>query len=111
MGRFWDGLGRLGDLLAVLGAFKIEFFQAMIQAGLQEASGIDFGRLWIGFGRRFWEALGAPRGRFGKPGVELASHLLRILQVSCCTTFATGTPALPRYAPWSVTMRGFLFRQ
>ena len=70
LGRDWDGLGRLSNalrhLLAVSGIQNRGFVQAMVQAALQEATGIDFGRVWEGFGEgfgRFWERVGKHLGR------------------------------------------------
>ena len=42
------------------------FVQAMVQAALQEATGIDFGRVWENFGEgfgKFWEDVGKHLGR------------------------------------------------
>ena len=103
LGRVWCGLGRLsgalGRLLAVLGAFKIEFFsnngpswsprglKGRVWKVLDRVLG-GFREVWGGFG----EALGTPLGRCGRPGVELASHLLRMLYVSGCATFCYRKP-------------------
>ena len=114
MGRVWCGLGRLsgalGRLLAVLGAFKIEFFSSngpsWSPRGLRGRFWKVWGRVLAGF-REVWggfgEALGAPLGallgRRGRPGVELASHLLRMLYVSCCTTFCYRNPRAASLRP------------
>ena len=73
MGLIWEGFGTvwglsnaLGLLLAVSGIQNRGFVQAMVQAGLQEATGIDFGRIWESFWEGFrwiWEGLRKPLGR------------------------------------------------
>ena len=77
LGRVWDGLGLLSELLGASGPFfdrsKSNFYKALVQEGLQEAFWIDFGWLWEGFGTNFgwiWEDLGRIFGNFGTKFLE-----------------------------------------
>ena len=108
MGSIWGGFGTLrsifwallGDFGAVLARSKSSFFPTWAQDGLQEAFWTNLGwisEVWEGF----WE------------GWEKCSTALLLHLISCayCLSFvgihfAKGTPALPRYAPRSVTIRG-----
>ena len=79
LGTIWEGFGAVwGASRALLGASwpfwgrsKSSFFQAMVQAGLQEASGVDFGR----FGEGFWQGF----GRFGEGLGRLLGRLLAVV--------------------------------
>ena len=99
MGSIWEGVGTLWGLSRVLldaswpfwERSKPSFFQALGQDGLQEAFWLDFWSIWEGLGGvlgGFGEAFGAPLAHLGRPGVELASHLVRMLYVSCCPIYA-----------------------
>ena len=116
LGRAWGGLKPFratpGRILADLGAFRMYLFSDMrprwVPKGFWARSLVDFGKVWGAFGEGFagiWNLsarLGADLGGLAKLGTDLAV-LLRTL---VGPTFRTGTPALPRYAPRSVTMRG-----
>ena len=72
LGGAWDGLGRLlgalGPLLPVFLRLKSIYFATLVQDGLQEPTGIDFGRVLGGFGKvwgRFLELWGTFWTDFG----------------------------------------------
>ena len=121
--------------MGALGLFfrrsKTYFFKALVQDGLQEAFWIDFGAILGGFGEvlgrisinflegfwKNWEEFGRFVGRFrfdvGKVFIyeaELALNLNSTLHVKVWLPrlkfFDVRTPALPRFASRSVTMRG-----
>ena len=97
-GLFWALLGAFGRLFD---PSKPNFYIALVQDGLQEAFWIDFGRVWGGFG--------CVLGEFGLSKLRLLRHMVIswTLWVSpAASHFATGTPALPRFASRSVIIRG-----
>ena len=128
LGSIWEGVGALGAVFwPLLGAFwpffgrsESHLFKAWAQDGPQEAFWVDFGLILKGFGRvlrAFWEHFGRFLKRFcfdfGKVLIyegELVLHFNSTLHAKVWLTlfefFCVGTPALPRYAPRSVTMRG-----
>ena len=106
--RFEEGLGRCGASFgrswATLGRFWRLQNRAFFQHGPKMGSKRPSGQIWAGFGEvwdRFWE---------GWEGCSTAL-LLHLISCAYCLSFvgihfAKGTPALPRYAPRSVTIRG-----
>ena len=106
--RFGEGLGRCGASFgrswATLGQFWRVQNRAFFQHGPKMGSKRPSGQIWAGFGEvweRFWE---------GWEGCSTAL-LLHLISCAYCLSFvgihfAKGTPALPRYAPRSVTIRG-----
>ena len=82
MGRVWDNLGPLmatfGQLLAVLGHSRSNFFQTLAQDGLQEAFWIDFG--WISEG--IWKDWGRIWDAFGISKLKLLGHSCMFLGIT-----------------------------
>ena len=110
LGSIWEGVGTVWGLSRVLldaswpfwERPKPSFFQALGQDGLQEAFWLDFWSIWEGLGGvlgGFGEAFGAPLAHLGRPGVELASHLVRMLYVSCCPIFCYRNPRAASLRP------------
>ena len=105
----WKGFGSLWAVLGpLLGAFwmfvgrsKAYLFNTLVQHGLPEAFWIDFGKGWAGFGCVLWE--------LGFSKLKLLHHMViswTLWASPAASHFATGTPALHRFASRSVTIRG-----
>ena len=111
LGRVWGALERLGAtfgrILTACWTFQIISFwnngPRWAPRGLLDGFWIDFGRVWGGFG--------CVLGEFGLSKLKLLRHMVIswTLWVSpAASHFATGTPALPRFASRSVTIWKFL---
>ena len=99
-GHFWTIVGRcLGLLNRSFCKHWSEMASRRAFGSIVRRFGEGLGRVWMGLGR-IWALKIEAFVSHGRP--------LSTLRAPCCLTFATGTPALPRYAPRSVTIRGGL---
>ena len=111
MGRVWgsilEGFGMLqgvswlllGVPWALCAPSKRHFFKALVQHGLQDAFGIDFGSIWGGFGRDLggiWEGFWRDLHHFEQIGGRFWTPLVKHSPVGADSLI--GSPALTRSA-------------
>ena len=102
LGSIWEGLGlsgaSLGRFWALLGGFLSLQNRFFFKHWAKMVSKRPFGSIWNRFGR-VWGGFWGTSCPFGKPGVELASHLVRMLYVSCCPIFCYRNPRAASLRP------------
>ena len=96
LGCSWTPLGRFGSVQNRV------FFKHWAKMVSKRPSGLIFDPFGEGLGGvlgGFGEAFGALLAHLGRPGVELASHLVRMLYVSCCPIFCYRNPRAASLRP------------
>ena len=100
LGCFWASLWHLLALLGACWALRVDL------GSIWEPYGLDLASIWGVLGVHLG-ALGASLGKLGPNLIENADLYFALGKI-CLKNLSLGTPALPREAPRSVTMRGGL---